>query len=257
MLVEASLEAKLNAYSRWQLPSFFGDLPSGIFVRGHELAPGWEQVLDRVVNESILPHFGPGKALRGVSLVTRSAAWMSHAGRAHCRLWWRSSGPFSGVIHQRVRRKPEPTGWGVRGPGPDRCRCVSWLSPRHAGSEEYARARAMDKQNVFPNPRSHRQLMLMPGVFASSNAFFYPLAHSSSINFSYNILRVGPATTAHCWIYALACHCNNRGSAQHPPPCDMRLGAVAIPAPLYFEWVTSWWESAIILCICMWMLSSR
>ena len=74
---EGGLEAKLDAWTRYKIPSLYGKLPSsevhgctdavgGIFQFGHGLCPGWEASLEALAKNTILPNFGPDKALRGV-----------------------------------------------------------------------------------------------------------------------------------------------------------------------------------------------
>ena len=233
MLGEGSLAAKLDAYSRWRLPSFFGDLPGGIFERGRGLAPGWEEVLDRVVNESILPHFGPGKALRGVFLgdeicCMNVSCWVAALAPVAARL--RAALGPSAVLYTNECAANLTRLGGV----PEALDLVSvdvyaGFLPGTQGSEEYERARMVYEQNVFPNLRSHQQVMLVPGVFGCSNTSFYPLEAQSAqivrkLQLYFEWAREEPRVAGF-----MPWHFNTRGSTQHPPPCDMCLGAVAMP----------------------------
>ena len=47
-----------------------------IFNRGDGLVDGWEAALERQVATQIMPHFGPGKALRGVFLGDELCCWV-------------------------------------------------------------------------------------------------------------------------------------------------------------------------------------
>ena len=85
------LQAKLAAWEQFGIPSFydlcdhpcqqsicpnitnasspwgeFGSCP--IWRKGDGLLPGWEAALEKQVAQQIKPHFGKGKALRGVFL---------------------------------------------------------------------------------------------------------------------------------------------------------------------------------------------
>ena len=80
------LNFTLDAYQRYGIPALYSDLPSGwcpqhnpsctrsggIFVRRVGLALGWEAALETLVTTTILPHFGPGKAFRGVFIGVRT-----------------------------------------------------------------------------------------------------------------------------------------------------------------------------------------
>eukprot|EP01046_Picozoa_sp_COSAG06_P037035 COSAG06_NODE_4140_length_4533_cov_3.136446_6_plen_107_part_00 len=73
MGLEAGLQVKLDAWKKYKIPSFYGDLPTcesgqkgGIFKRGHgTLCDDWEDSLEKLVKTQVRPNFGKDKALRG------------------------------------------------------------------------------------------------------------------------------------------------------------------------------------------------
>ena len=81
MGLEAGLQVKLDAWKKYQIPSFYGDLPTcesgqkgGIFKRGHgTLCDGWEDTLEKLVTTQVQPNFGKDKALRGGALTPTDA----------------------------------------------------------------------------------------------------------------------------------------------------------------------------------------
>eukprot|EP01050_Picozoa_sp_SAG11_P008660 SAG11_NODE_773_length_7236_cov_4.526412_6_plen_212_part_00 len=67
----------LRAWSQLGIPSLFGDVDITVFAPGTgkgvpssplTLAPAWRQAVTDMVTKKIRPHFGEGKALRGVFL---------------------------------------------------------------------------------------------------------------------------------------------------------------------------------------------
>ena len=67
----------LKAWSELGIPSLFGDIDITVFAgngkgapsRPLALAPAWRAAVTDMVSKNIRPHFGAGKALRGVFLV--------------------------------------------------------------------------------------------------------------------------------------------------------------------------------------------
>ena len=111
------LQAKLAAWKQFGIPSFydlcdhpcqqstcpnitnasapwgeFGSCP--IWRKGDGLLPGWEAALEKQVMLQIKPHFGDGKALRGVFLGDElcCCAGLRTAGTMGCRSWPQSCG---------------------------------------------------------------------------------------------------------------------------------------------------------------------
>merc|ERR1712137_195063 len=102
-------------------------------------------------------------------------------------------------------------------------------TPGSSGSDEVGKAREIFGV-IFPKLHAHQQVMLVPGTFACSNTTYFPLdAQARNVvekldgyfSWAKNDTRVGGFNP---W------HFNNRTHAQHGPPCDMRLGAAAMPA---------------------------
>ena len=94
------LQAKLAAWEQFGIPSFYdlcdhpcsqrycpnitnASSPWGetrscpIWQRGVGLLPGWEMALETQVAQQIKPHFGQGKALRGVFLGDELCCWVT------------------------------------------------------------------------------------------------------------------------------------------------------------------------------------
>ena len=52
-------------------------------------------------------------------------------------------------------------------------------TPGSNGTDEVAAVKQMYETGMFPNLRSHQQVMLVPGIFACSNTSWYPLEEQS------------------------------------------------------------------------------
>ena len=182
MNLEGSLSDKLAAFSEHGIPSFFGDV-EGVFNRGKGLVSGWQTVLDEVVNSSILPNFGPGKALRGVFLgdeicCQNVSCWDTALAPVAARLR-ASLGPEAIIYTNECAVNLSSLGGVPADLDLISVDVYAGYLPGSNGTDEVAAARQMYETNVFPNLRPHQQVMLVPGIFACSNQSFYPLEQQS------------------------------------------------------------------------------
>lgn len=95
-----SSAAKLAAFAKYGIPSFYGDLPGSVFTRGVGLTDGWEPKLEALVKTDVLPHLGEGKAYRGFFLGDELCCG---AGAKAC--WEEGFGPLTAKL--RVLLGPE------------------------------------------------------------------------------------------------------------------------------------------------------
>ena len=134
------------------------------------------------------------------------------------------------------------------------CRCAdNGYSPGSKGTDEVTQAQAMYNNILFPKLHDHQQVLLVPGTFACSNLTYFALDDQAKnvvdkmegyfkwAKSEKRIAGFNPWSASLPHPAAAPCrasdprracrHFNNRtGSPQHGPPCDMELGAVAMPS---------------------------
>jgi hypothetical protein len=104
--------------------------------------------------------------------------------------------------------------------------------PPGNASKEVAQAKAFYEEHVFPKLGAHQSALLVPGTFACTNTTYFPLEQQDAViaeklRLYYEWAQTEPKIRGfNPW------HFENRSSPQHPPPCDMQFGLVAMPAAL-------------------------
>ena len=232
MNLEGDEQVKLDAWTKYNMTSFYGGL-EGVFIRGVGLVSNWTDVLDGIINTSIAPNFGPGKAYRGVFLgdeicCRNVGCWADAlqpvAARLHAAL-----GPDATIYTNECRTHLS----GIKVVPKD----IDLISVDvyngylvgSNGTSEVASARKVYEGRLFPKLQPHQRAMVVPGVFACSNLSYYPLAAQSvqmvaKLDGYFEWAKAQPRIAGFTpW------HFLNRTAPQYAPPCDMSLGAVAMP----------------------------
>jgi hypothetical protein len=101
--------------------------------------------------------------------------------------------------------------------------------PSSNASEEVAAAKKFAINEMYPRMSKQQRIMFVPGTFACSNFSYISLEESSqhviTILNEFNDWGLHDEKVAgfNPW------HFNNRSHPQHNQPCDMKLGAIAMP----------------------------
>jgi hypothetical protein len=110
-----------------------------------------------------------------------------------------------------------------------RGRFLAGFKPGTKGMDEVTAAKKM-YDIIFPKLHDHQKVMLVPGTFACSNLTYFPLDGQAKnlvekldgyFDWAKSDERIAGFNP---W------HFNNRSNPQSGPPCDMELGAVAMPS---------------------------
>jgi hypothetical protein len=119
-----------------------------------------------------------------------------------------------------------------RAHGSPRVACMladAGYTPGSKGIDEVVAAKKM-YDIIFPKLHAHQQVMLVPGTFACSNLTYFPLEQQAQNNVE-KLSGYFEWAKADKRIAGMnPWHFNTRAAAQHPPPCDMLLGASSMPA---------------------------
>lgn len=158
--MEGGLQEKLDAFTNYGIPSFYGDV-EGVFVRGQGLVPNWEAALDELVNSSILPNFGTGKALRGVFLgdeicCHNVSCWGAALAPVASRLR-ASLGPNALIYTNECATNLSSLGGVPKDLDLISVDVYAGYLPGSNGTDEVAAAKQMFNDNVFPNLQPHQQ----------------------------------------------------------------------------------------------------
>eukprot|EP01065_Artemidia_motanka_P030206 TRINITY_DN36218_c0_g1_i1.p1 TRINITY_DN36218_c0_g1~~TRINITY_DN36218_c0_g1_i1.p1 ORF type:complete len:303 (+),score=119.28 TRINITY_DN36218_c0_g1_i1:54-911(+) len=229
---EGGLSEKLSVWEQYKIPSLYGGLPSGIFIRGKGLESGWEAVLNRTVVDDILPNYGPGKALRGVFLgdeicCSNTSCWDTALAPVAAKL--KSMLGNESIIYTNECASSAgeiskvPAGFDLISAD-----IYRGYLPATSGKEEVTAAKKV-YEKLFKALQPGQQVLLVPGTFACSDVKFFPLKDQSKnvvekLQAYFDWAKEEPLIAGfNPW------HFNNRSTKQHGPPCDMELGAVAMP----------------------------
>ena len=235
---EGGLQAKLDAWTKYKIPSLYGKLPSSevpgcadavgcIFQFGHGLCPGWEASLEALVNSTILPNFGPDKALRGVfvgdELCCRNVTcWQS--GLAPVAKKIRALlGPKAIIYTNECGKNFSDL---ITEVPPDfdliSADIYAGYKPGTNGTDEVAAAKAV-YDGIFKKLHGHQKVLLVPGMFGCSDLKYFPLAAQEKnlvdkLNGYFNWAKSDSRIAGfNPWHYST----RKKG---HAPPCDMELG---------------------------------
>ena len=232
MNLEGSEQVKLDAWTKYNMTSFYGGL-EGVFVRGVGLVSNWTAVLDGIINTSIAPNFGPGKAWRGVFLgdeicCRNVGCWANAlqpvAARLHAAL-----GPEAIIYTNECRTHLSKLKEVPKDIDLISVDVYNGYLPGENGTSEVASAKAVYEGRLFPKLQPHQRAMVVPGVMACSNLSFYPLAMQSTqivakLDGYLEWAKAEPRIAGFSpW------HFLNRTGPQSGGACDMALGAVAMP----------------------------
>lgn len=232
MNLEGDEQVKLDAWKKYNMKSFYGGL-EGVFIRGSGLVSNWTDVLDGIINTSIAPNFGPGKAYRGVFLgdeicCRNVGCWADAlqpvAARLHAAL-----GPDATIYTNECRTHLSHIKEVPKDIDLISVDVYSGYLVGSNGTQEVKSAKKVYEGRLFPKLQPHQRVMVVPGVFACSNLSYYPLAAQSvqmvaKLDGYFEWAKAEPRIAGFTpW------HFLNRTSPQAGPPCDMSLGAVAMP----------------------------
>lgn len=208
---------------------------AGVFNRtSGTLHPDWEAQAESLANGTLLPHFGEGKAFRGVFLgdeiccadVDCYAASLAPVAAKFRALL----GPRAILATNECALDPSPGGFPDIPPDFDLFSIDTYAGflPGTHGKDEAAQAKWHYERQVFPKLRPHQKALLIPGTFGCSNLTRagVPLAVQSK-----NVVEKLEAY----WAWAKTdtriagfapWHLEYRGGDQAPASrCDMQLGA--------------------------------
>jgi len=231
---EGSLKVKLEMYEKYKIPSFYGDV-DGVFnrtVRPTTLINGWENKIETMYKTDIEPYIG--KELLGIFLGDEICChdvpcWENVLEPVASK--FRSLlGEDQGIIYTNECANENITSIPV---SLDAISIDTYAGykPGSTGDDEVKQAKVI-YELIFSKLRSHQSVLLVPGIFACSNESYISLDTIDEntvekLNGYYNWAMKEPRIIGmNPW------HFNNRSSPQHHPPCDMKLGAIAMPKTL-------------------------
>lgn len=230
---KGSLADKLAIFQDFQVPSLYGPLDS-LFDADRNLKPGWGVVLEGLARDEILPNYGNQSALRGVFLGDEICC--------HNTTCWNGTlAPLASKVRALLgQRAVIYTNECANDNFPLVPRDIDLISvdvydgytPGSNGTAEVLRAKKYFEENVFPSLDAHQRALVVPGTFACSNESYFPLADADANvaqklrGFAEWIKKEPRIVGMNPW------HLNNRPTAQHPPPCDMRVGLLSLPRAL-------------------------
>jgi hypothetical protein len=202
------LQAKLAAWKQFGIPSFydlcdhpcqqstcpnitnasapwgeFGSCP--IWRKGDGLLPGWEAALEKQVAQQIKPHFGDGKALRGVFLGDELCCWVTDC--------WNNGLPqlasklrtllgadavlYTNECTPRLQHTGNASWASVQVPKDlDLISVDIYGGPAYGGRDEVAAVRQQYEHGLLPKLHSGQQALLVPGLFVSTCASSFQAA---------------------------------------------------------------------------------
>jgi hypothetical protein len=243
---DTGLAGQLAAYKTFGIPSLYymeiSKHAAQIWTNGVGLQPGWEEVVEREVKGFISPHFGPGKALRGVALgdemccrnITCWAQYAPYTAKLRDLL-----GP-SAILYTNECMLAGTPGW------PDKITIApdfdffsvdtyqwDYRQPT-VGKAEVGAIKSAYGQ-LFSKLGPHQQLLIIPGTFGCSSTSAVGKVVPVLAGQQANVLdklnglfewaktepRIGGMIS---WHYR-----NRTGNMAPGSPCDMRLGAEAMP----------------------------
>jgi hypothetical protein len=227
------------------IPSLIRMPGTGVYERGLGLVSGWEAKIEAFASEQVLPRM-KNKTAVGVFLgdeicCHNSSCW-------HDQLYPMSA-KLRDLLGPKAMLYENECGDSIAGGGMAHGHPVGppldkiapdldfvsidlykgFLPTDDNGTAEAIAARAFVEKEVYPKLAPHQKIFVVPGTFACSNLTYMPLARSShsvveKLKAYFAWGKEDPRVAGiNPW------HYNYRGKPQHPPPCDMQLGAADMP----------------------------
>jgi hypothetical protein len=195
---EGGLQAKLDAWTKYQIPSLYGKLPNvpaggctgpgaagAIFELGHGLCSGWEANLEALVRDEIRPNFGRDKALRGVfvgdELCCRNVSCWTNGLAVVANKTRSLLGPDA-IIYTNECGKNWSAYITELPPALDLISAdvYAGYTPGSTGTEEVAVAKTL-YSGIFEKLHAHQKALLVPGCFGCSDLHYFPLAAQEAV----------------------------------------------------------------------------
>ena len=222
--IDTNLQAINDAYLQYKMVSMLR-LPdnNSIFNRSvHTLNPNWQKNLEIIINQS-LPFLDNGTIIGYFIGDEICCSGIPYSNLTSVVNYLRNGVGTNAILYENECEsgiknwKQVPTE-------------LNWISidyyDYNNGTLEFEQTISIYNSMIFPIMNKNQSALFVPGIFACNQTTIdfdsQQIVHKLNLFFNYS-LNDDRIKGFNPW------HFNNRSSEEHPPPCIMEIGAIAMP----------------------------